>query len=213
MFPATRNLAVGARTGAALLTAVVLTGCGGELVSTGPTTGAASKFPSTSAPAVSNAAAQSPAGAAHNAADISFATRMIPHNVQSLATTQLIATKATKEQVKTLAAGISKNGLPEIESLSQWLTSWGQPVPSGMIASGRGAVGISQEDLNQLSRANGTAFDALWLNLMLRHQQNAVTLAKEEIAGGQNPETKALAQKVLKDREAGITTMKALLAT
>ncbi len=208
MFPATRELIVGARIGAAVLAVVALTGCGGDLVTTGPTTGAAGKL-SSSAPAAS-AAPSSPA-TPHNAADIAFASRMIPHDVQALAATKMVDTKATKAELKSIASAMNKTELPEIESLSQWLTSWGQPVPTGMIATGQGALGITEDDLSRLSKTQGAAFDTLWLNTMITHQQNAVTLAKAEVAQGQSPEAKALAQKIVTDRQARVATLKSLL--
>lgn len=208
MFPATRKLIVGARIGAAVLAVAALTGCGGDLVSTGPTTGAAGKT-GASAPAAS--AAPSTPATPHNAADVAFASRMIPHNVQALAATQMVDQKATKPAVKSLASAMNKTQLPEIESLSQWLTNWGQPVPTGMIASGQGAMGITEDDLSKLSKTSGAAFDKLWLNTMITHQQNAVMIAQAEVAQGQNPQAKALAQKILTDRQARLATLKGLL--
>jgi uncharacterized protein (DUF305 family) len=215
---ASKQITVSAAVTAGLLAVTTLAGCGGDLVSTGPTTGAAAKSTTTPTPGASVPATGSPtapgslSAAPHNEADVTFANRMIPHNIQSLATTQIVASKATKEQVKVFAAGMSKNRLPEIESLSRSLTSWGQPIPNGMLSTGQSAIGISREDLNMLSSTNGAAFDGLWLNLMVRHEENALKMAESEVAQGKDASSKALAQMVLKDRRTAIAEMRRLLA-
>ena len=46
---------------------------------------------------------------------------------------------------------------------------------------------------------------------MITHHKGAITMAQNEVANGQNPEAIALAQKIITDQQAEITTMNQLL--
>jgi len=180
---------------AGLAAAVALTGCGGS------DAGATTSSPKASI---------SPASGPHNDVDLAFADTMIPHGVQALASTQLAAQKATKPQIKQVAGAIGSAQVPQIETLSAWLVSWGQPVPGGPGTASGGAA-LSTQDLRDLSDATGAAFDTLWLQTMIRHEQVGLTLAQTELAKGANPGVKALAQKMLDERQGQVTTMQGLL--
>jgi uncharacterized protein (DUF305 family) len=216
MLRATRRTGIGTLTGAALL-ATVLAGCAGGGVAAGPTTGAAAA----AGTAADTAAAGSAGGSAaaqpanntagpHNTTDVAFATGIIPHNVQALASTQIASSRAVKPQVKTLASTLSKQQVPEIETLSAWLTAWGVPVPGGAVAQA-GSSGLTSKDLSVLSTTSPSGFDKVWLNRMIKHQQQAVALAQVEVKNGSNAEAKALAKKMVAEKQTQIATMRALL--
>lgn len=46
---------------------------------------------------------------------------------------------------------------------------------------------------------------------MITHHRGAITMAKDEVANGQNPEAKQLAQDIIDAQQAEITTMNQLL--
>jgi len=197
------------------LAALSLAGCGADAPSTAPTTGVgAPSDPVASSP---GAAAQSVApttakpATPHNQSDISFASSMIPHNVQVLASTQIATSRAVQPQVKALAGKLSAAQVPQIETMSAWLANWGQPVPGGGTAAD-GALGITQADLVKLSSAAPSGFDALWLTTMIKHQQTALAMAQKELKTGTSVEAKALAKKLVTEQQSQIATMKALLA-
>jgi len=199
------------------LAALSLTGCGADAPSTAPTTGvgAPSDPVPSSAAAAGGAASVAPATAKpatpHNQSDISFASSMIPHNVQVLASTQIATSRAVQPQVKALAGKLSAAQVPQIETMSAWLANWGQPVPGGGTAAD-GALGITQADLVKLSSAAPSGFDALWLTTMIKHQQTALAMAQKELKTGTSVEAKALAKKLVTEQQSQIATMKALLA-
>ena len=194
--------------------ALSLTGCGGDPPSAAPTTGVgAPSDPVSSTAAAAGDVAPTTAKPAtpHNQIDITFASTMIPHNVQVLATTQIATSRAVQPQVKALAGKLSAAQVPQIETMSAWLANWGQPVPGGGTAA-NGSAGITQADLMKLSTAAPSGFDALWLTTMIKHQQASLVLAQNELKGGTSVEAKALAKKLVTEQQAQITTMKGLLA-
>jgi len=189
----------GAAVGVAL--AVAVAGCASGGSGSGGGSGAAAK---------ASAGASASAGP-RNDVDLAFADTMIPHGVQALASTQLAAQRATTPQLKQLANTINATQVPQIETLSALLTAWGQPVPT--VPPGDEGVAITPADLARLAGASGKAFDQMWLTSMIHHQQIALAVAQTEVKKGSNPQVKAMAQKILEERQAQVTTMQGLLTT
>jgi uncharacterized protein (DUF305 family) len=72
---------------------------------------------------------------------------------------------------------------------------------------------MSGSEMQQLGQASGAAFDRLWVQMMTKHHQGAVEMAKSELSMGQNAEAKALAMNIVKAQTAEIATMTALAKT
>jgi uncharacterized protein (DUF305 family) len=183
---------------------------------------------SSSSTTTAPASAGKPAAGPHNAADVAFATGMIPHHGQAITMAEMATSQATNPQVKSLAAAIKAAQGPEIATMSAWLTGWGQPVPAttgGPDMSGMdtgmsrmdgtgGMVGMmTTQEMQQLTAATGAAFDRMWLQMMIRHHQGAVTMAQTELATGQNGDAKQLAQQIIDAQNKEIDTMTGLLPT
>ena len=67
--------------------------------------------------------------AEHNDADVTFAQEMIPHHEQAIRMAELAEARAESQEVKALAADIEAAQGPEIETMTDWLESWGEDVP------------------------------------------------------------------------------------
>ncbi|GAB2637217.1 DUF305 domain-containing protein [Kribbella swartbergensis] len=191
-----------------LLATVSLAGCGDDSNGgsmPGMDHGAATAAPSSSA---------TPAGE-FNDADVTFASQMIPHHQQAVQMASMAGYQATTPEVKQLATAIKAAQDPEIKLMSGWLTAWGKPVPSPQHGGHHGAdemPGMMTEDeLSELGRAKGSMFDRMWLQMMIKHHQGAVTMAKTEQTAGKDPAAVALAKKIEADQNREIATMKRLL--
>ena len=189
-------------------TALVLAACGGgghdmgSMQSDSPSS-SSSPSASTSAPAD-----------AHNTADTAFAQEMIPHHRQAVEMAGLAATRASSAEVKDLATKIEGAQGPEIETMTGWLTAWGEPVPEEMpgMDHSAGMPGMmSTQDMASLQAAKGSEFDTMWLQMMIQHHQGAIDMAKTELSQGSNTDAKALAQKIIDGQQSEITEMKGLL--
>ncbi|MCW2540029.1 MAG: lipoprotein [Frankiales bacterium] len=159
-----------------------------------------------------------PAVVAHNQADITFATQMIAHHRQAVQMADMALTQATNADVKTLAQAIKAAQDPEIVQMYGWLAGWQQPIPSsstsgmgGMDHTGTGMM--SDADMTSLGNATGAAFDRMWVSMMIRHHQGAVSMATTEESIGQNPDAKKLAQSIITSQTAQITQLTTLLGT
>ena len=171
-----------------------------------------------------------PAGP-HNQADITFAQMMLVHHQGAIAMADLAPTRASSPAVKALAVKIKAAQTPEIKEMSGWLAAWapstdmnGMPMTTSSDAMG-GMSGMthaagttaampgmmSDALMSQLTAASGTAFDKLFLQLMITHHQGALTMANTEETTGQNPAALALANSIITSQTAEIATMQDLL--
>ncbi|MBL3670764.1 DUF305 domain-containing protein [Streptomyces sp. M2CJ-2] len=200
-----RRTAAVAAAGAA---ALVLAACGG----TGDDGSSAGHGGHASAPA-SVSASQGQ----HNAADVAFAKGMIPHHRQAVEMADLAPERAQSAEVKKLAADIKKAQDPEIKTLSGWLTSWGEEVPADGATDHSmhgGMEGMmSAEEMTELENASGEAFDTAFMEMMIKHHEGAVGMAKtEQTDGAYVPATK-MAGEIITSQSAEIEQMNKLLST
>ncbi|WP_405422027.1 DUF305 domain-containing protein [Streptomyces erythrochromogenes] len=211
------------RTAAAVVSAgaaaVVLAACGGGDGTGGGHDGhgaaAASASPSATASASGGAQAQAPAAQGqHNAADAAFAKGMIPHHRQAVEMADLAPSRARSAEVKKLAEDIRKAQDPEIKTLSGWLASWGEQVPTegAMDHSAHGTSGMmTAEQMDRLKKASGAAFDTAFMELMVEHHEGAVAMAKTQQAQGAFPAARAMADAIVTSQSAEIAQMNKLL--
>jgi uncharacterized protein (DUF305 family) len=157
-----------------------------------------------------------PSAAQFNAADVTFATQMIPHHRQAVEMADLATNKATTPAVKQLATAIKAAQDPEIQQMSGWLTSWGKPVPTPGMHSGHDMSGpmpgmMTEQEMADLGKATGTMFDRMWVQMMINHHEGAVTMAKTEQTAGKNTAAITLAKKIETDQNREIAAMQTLL--
>jgi uncharacterized protein (DUF305 family) len=191
----------------AVTAALVLAACGSD---NGSDTGSGARTPA-------SASAEDTAGA-HNDQDVSFAQEMIPHHQQAIQMSKMAATQASSAEVKDLASRIEKAQDPEIETMSGWLESWGEDVPSsmpGMNHGGSDASGMpgmmDTEDMDKLMGASGKDFDTMFLTMMVEHHEGAVEMATTEKDKGQYGPAKELAADIITAQTAEIEEMNKLL--
>ncbi|KRF35519.1 hypothetical protein ASG96_19040 [Terrabacter sp. Soil810] len=70
---------------------------------------------------------------------------------------------------------------------------------------------MSMEEMTQLVTATGASFDRMWMQMMIKHHERAVAVARTELSQGSNGEAKQLAQAIIDARTKEIATMRALL--
>lgn len=192
----------------AVAAALVLAACGSD---DGSDTGSGTQ---TSASAGSEDTAD-----AHNDQDVSFAQDMIPHHQQAIQMSKMAASQASSAEVKDLAARIEKAQDPEIETMSGWLESWGEDVPSSMPGMDHGGHSGSSdmpgmmdtEDMDELMEASGKGFDAMFLTMMVDHHEGAVEMATTEKDKGQYGPAQKLADDIITAQNAEIEEMNKLL--
>jgi uncharacterized protein (DUF305 family) len=196
-----------------LIGGLALTACGGDDdESATPTTPAAT----ITVPAATPAAGGSDANADFNDADVEFAQGMIPHHEQAIEMAEIALDPARQAsaEVADLAARVKAGQDPEIQTLTAWLTAWGQPVEmdtsEGHDMSSMPGM-MSAEDMDAMATMTGTDFDAMWLPMMIEHHQGALDMAIQVHADGANADVKTLATQIVNAQQAEIDEMNALL--
>jgi uncharacterized protein (DUF305 family) len=67
------------------------------------------------------------------------------------------------------------------------------------------------EQMDQMGRASGAAFDTMFLENMIAHHEGAVTDAQRELTEGVNPQAKDLAGRIIAAQTAEMDQMEQML--
>lgn len=161
---------------------------------------------------------QLPPPPAHNPADTQFMQRMIAHHRQALEMTALVADHAGSPEMSLIAGRIDTSQRDEIAQMERWLTERREALPGphthhaehDAVMPGM----LTPEQFGQLERARGAEFDRLFLELMIRHHEGALTMVAQLYAarGGLEPASDRFAREVNADQGIEIRSMRELLA-
>jgi uncharacterized protein (DUF305 family) len=153
---------------------------------------------------------------AYTDADVRFMQSMIPHHAQALEMTDLVESRAAREDIELLAGRIEASQEGEIELMRNWLEARGEQIPAahsnhrpdGELMPGM----LTDEQFDRLAAATGSEFAELFLRLMIRHHEGALTMVQELRAdgGGIEPETYTFSAHVEADQQIEIDRMRDL---
>jgi uncharacterized protein (DUF305 family) len=149
----------------------------------------------------------------HNAADVTFAQKMIPHHQQALDMAAMVPSRTTYRKLKVMAKHIALDQQAQIDTLQGLLRQWGEPAaPDHMGHDGMGMEGmVDAATMDKLPTLTGAAFDDLWLRSMIRHHQGAIAMAEPEIAHGEDPTAVKMANIIVDWQQIEIGQMHAML--
>ncbi|MEU9093568.1 DUF305 domain-containing protein [Streptomyces sp. NPDC087901] len=145
-----------------------------------------------------------------NSADVRYVQLMIQHHAQALELTALVPTRSRSATVKRLAERITAAQQPEIGAMEGWLSRNGMSGQSGKHDHGAMPGMATAGQLEELRAAKGTAFDQLFLKLMITHHQGAVTMATDVLSEGNNVQVEEMAGDVVAQQTTEINRMRAL---
>jgi uncharacterized protein (DUF305 family) len=149
----------------------------------------------------------------HNAADVTFAQKMIPHHQQALDMAAMVPPRTTNRELIVMAKHIALDQQAQIDTLQQLLQEWGEPAAADHM--GHGGMGmdgmVDAATMDRLPALKGTEFDELWLRSMIVHHQGAVAMAEPEIAQGENPTAVRMAKIIVDWQQLEIGRMHAML--
>ncbi len=138
-----------------------------------------------------------------------FLQMMIPHHAQALALVRLAPDRAVRRQVRMLAAAIESTQAAEVETMLGWLRERGHPTTAdpGAHAAHGGMPETSAAELAALEVLSGAAFEREFVNLLIAHQDDAIQLARLELATGTDPAARDLAERIVRSRSAQLTQL------
>lgn len=148
----------------------------------------------------------------HNAQDVTFAQGMIPHHKGALEMAEQATDQASSAEVKSLAARIEKAQTAEITTMSGWLKTWGEDVPTSTESMPGMESMESMEAMPEMNHGSAAEdFDKAFLAMMIEHHKGAVKMATTEKAKGAYGPATAMADDVIRTQNAEITEMNGLL--
>jgi uncharacterized protein (DUF305 family) len=166
----------------------------------------------------------------HNDADVTFASDMITHHAQALSMVDLTLDRPLDPEVQALAEDIRAAQGPEIETMADWLTKWGEEVPETMRDHANAGHDMddmsdnmddmshddmpgmmSADDMDALENASDAEFQDMWLEMMVEHHEGAVEMAETEQEDGQFKDAVDLAGQIIDAQKQEIDTMQGLL--
>ncbi|MEV0271572.1 DUF305 domain-containing protein [Hamadaea sp. NPDC050747] len=152
-----------------------------------------------------------PAATGFNDADVMFLQMMVAYHNPSEKLTALAAQRASRAEVKQLAAAISVTEADEQKKILAWLQEWNQPTEPAtdavLHADHGGLPGDGKTELATLTKTPADKFDKAFLTMLIGQQHGMVEAARADLAGGVNTEVKALAQRVTDSRRAQVAYM------
>ena len=168
---------------------------------------------------ISAAAATDLSKVEYTGADIKFMQGMIGHHAQALEMVGLLKTRTASDDLKKLALRIELSQDDEIKMMQTWLAVRGQRVPARTEMHQHGAAlmpgMLTPDEMLQLSKAQGAAFDRLFLEGMIKHHGGALTMVRELLdtpGAAQASDVFGFVADVEADQKAEIDRMGSMLA-
>ncbi len=150
-------------------------------------------------------------------ADAAFMQGMIVHHQQAVDMAALVDGRSNREELVAIAGRINASQADEIAFMRGWLEERSEPVAmAGMGHAHHTMQGMaSPEDMVRLAMIDGTAFERLFLQLMVAHHQGALDMVRDlkRVPGTAfDPAQQQFINDVETDQKAEIERMNAMLA-
>ncbi len=154
----------------------------------------------------------------YSPADVRFMQGMIIHHQQAVDMSALVKDRTNQEDIVAVSGRIDASQKDEIDFMRGWLDDRSEPLMmEGMGHAHHTMRGMaSPEQMRELAAARGTAFDKLFLELMIVHHEGAVDMVDEllEYPGtAYDPVMAQFTDDVKRDQIAEIERMNAVLAS
>jgi len=156
---------------------------------------------------------------AYTPADVKFMQGMISHHAQALEMTALLRKQSESEDMAKLGLRIELSQADEIDMMQTWLRARGEDATDVHAHHAHGATlmpgMLTPEEMSLLSEAKGTAFDSLFLELMIKHHEGALIMVEDLLSqpgAGQDSDIFAFLSDITADQSMEIDRMGAMLA-
>lgn len=140
--------------------------------------------------------------------DLQFIDTMSVHHGSAIDMAKLAQAKAQHAELKGFAKKIIEDQQKEIAQMKGWRDGWYAGKPQAVNLELPGMMHTTEGmDQGRLNTATGAAFDIAFLEMMTKHHQSAVTMAKEALTKSEHPEIKQLAKQIAGAQQQEIAQM------
>jgi uncharacterized protein (DUF305 family) len=117
----------------------------------------------------------------YSPADVTFMQNMIVHHNQAVEMAALVKQRTNNAAILKIANRIDASQKDEMKFMTTWLSERGEPIEmAGMDHSHHTMKGMATPDqMAALAAANATAFDEMFLKLMVAHHRGAVDMVED----------------------------------
>jgi uncharacterized protein (DUF305 family) len=153
--------------------------------------------------------------------DLRFLSEMTTHHQMGVMMTQHMVVNSTRPEMRDLAQRIITAQQREITQMQQWRRAWypnatgGSMMGNGMMGGGMmGGMGMMGSMMNSdhMRQMHPNAdFDLMFLQMMIPHHEDAITMAEQALQQAEHPDIKALAQDIVTTQRAEIEEMRGYL--
>ncbi len=143
--------------------------------------------------------------------DLQFIDTMAHHHEGAIQMSEVVLRKSQNEELKNFAQKIIDDQQKEIVQMKEWREKWfaGKPAAINMEMPGMtdSMKMMSGGEMAKMEAMTGKDFDLHFLEMMILHHQDAVTMANEALKKAEHAEIKTLAKQIIKEQEAEIKKM------
>lgn len=155
-----------------------------------------------------HAAMQSSPSAEKAPFDLQFLDTMSAHHQMAIEMAQLAERQASHDELKQMAKKVIDDQQKEIAQMQEWKKQWyadkGDALNMKMPGMPESMKGMSMDKLHS---ASGEAFDAMFINSMSHHHQQAIKMAQGATSKAQHKEVKDLAKKIVDEQKKEIAQL------
>lgn len=139
-----------------------------------------------------------------NQADVMFMNMMIIHHDQAIKMAELAPNRTDNENILELSRNISEAQRAENNQMAEWLRELGYQRPRDVH---RMAGMASQSQIQELSNSEGSEFDQLFSDLMIRHHEGGINMAMSFSRRGKNTELVEMERQMIETQQNEIEMM------
>jgi uncharacterized protein (DUF305 family) len=142
----------------------------------------------------------SPESGDFSGTDVTFLRDMVVHHEEAVTMAELVFDRTDRDELGALAEQIVTVQRAEVEEMRELLSRAGTSTEGSDAAH-------EDHDEDGLADLDGTSFEVRFLDRMIAHHRSAVRDAQRHIDRGDNPEVRALAERIVTDQEREIDQM------
>jgi uncharacterized protein (DUF305 family) len=147
-------------------------------------------------------------GAAKAPFDLQFLDTMSAHHQSAIEMAQLAEQRAGHDELKKMAKKMIAEQQAEIRQMQDWKKQWyaGKGDAVNLRLPGM-AASMKNMPMDKLEAASGAAFDTMFLQMMSRHHQGAIKMARTAATKASRPELKAMAGRMIEAQNQEVAQM------
>jgi uncharacterized protein (DUF305 family) len=143
--------------------------------------------------------------------DLGFIDAMTAHHGQAVMMARMAGTRAEHAELRDLAARMVSDQEAEIARMKSWRDMWypgRAAVPQSEMMHMPGMPDtMPMMDMDHMGTMSGAAFDRMFIQMMIPHHQDAVTMSRDALSRAEHQEIRDLAQEIINEQEQEIDQM------